>query len=122
MLLSLLVHSTSVVERSLGMEHNQVIAAKRTGTRKIVDNPTKLDVSKKVARRFPRFPADFRLSVQLFRPAGSMSLWGLCNELGEDGISGTLTGELKLGEVVSMEICVPGIGCTLKLRALVRYC
>jgi len=77
---------------------------------------------KKSVRRFPRYPADFRLSVQLFRPTGSLSLWGLCSELGEDGISGTLTGELKLGEVVSMEISVPAIGCALKLRAIVRYC
>lgn len=76
----------------------------------------------KPVRRFPRYPADFRLSVQLFRPTGSISLWGLCSELGEDGISGTLTGELKIGEVVSMEISVPAIGGALKLRAIVRYC
>jgi len=88
-----------------------------------MDN-SKPDVTapKKGVRRFPRYPADFRLSVQLFRPTGSLSLWGLCSELGEDGISGTLTGELKLGEVVSMEISVPAIGCALKLRAIVRYC
>jgi hypothetical protein len=76
----------------------------------------------KPVRRFPRYPADFRLSVELFRPSGVLSLWGLCSELGEDGISGTLTGQLQLGDVVSMEISVPMIGCALKLRAIVRYC
>lgn len=76
----------------------------------------------KSARRFPRYPADFRLSIQLFRPSGSLSLWGLCSELGEDGISATLTEELQLGEVVSMEISLAAIGSALKVRAIVRYC
>jgi hypothetical protein len=86
------------------------------------DSKSNIAPSAKALRRFPRYPADFRLSVQLFRPTGSISLWGLCSELGEDGISGTLTGELNIGEVVSMEISVPAIGCALKLRAIVRYC
>lgn len=86
------------------------------------DSNAKPNAGKKGVRRFPRYPADFRMSVQIFRPTGSLSLWGLCSELGEDGISGTLTGELKLGEVVSMEISAPAIGHPLKLRAIVRYC
>lgn len=76
----------------------------------------------KGVRRFPRYAADFKLAIQLFRPSGSLSLWGLCSELGEDGLSGTLTEELRLGEVVSMEIALPAIGCALKVRAIVRYC
>jgi hypothetical protein len=88
----------------------------------VSDPDFKPGTTKKGVRRFPRYPADFRLSVQSFRPAGSLSLWGLCSELGEDGISGTLTGELALGEVVSMEISVPAIGSALKVRAIVRYC
>lgn len=76
----------------------------------------------KSVRRFPRYPANLRLSIQLFRPSGSLSLWGLCSELGEDGVSATLTEELRLGDVVSMEIPMPAIGCALKVRAIVRYC
>ena len=76
----------------------------------------------KRVRRYPRYPADFKLAIQIFRPSGSLSLWGLCSELGEDGLSGTLTGELRLGEVVSMEITIPNIGSAVKLRAIVRYC
>jgi hypothetical protein len=87
-----------------------------------MENTHNVIASKKPARRFPRYAADFRLSVQLFRPTGSLSLWGLCSELGEDGVGGTLTGELQLGEVVSMEILVPAIGSALKVRAIVRYC
>ena len=86
------------------------------------DSSSNAKAAKKAVRRFPRYPANFRLSVQSFRPTGSLSLWGLCSELGEDGISGTLTGELNLGEVVSMEIALPAIGSPMKLRAIVRYC
>lgn len=76
---------------------------------------------KKVERRFPRYPANFRVNVEIFRPSGSLSLWGLCSELGEDGISATLTGSVALAEVVSMELLVPAIDRPLKFRAIVRY-
>ena len=45
-----------------------------------------------------------RISVQIFRSGETTSLWGRSNELGEDGVGGTLTGELEPGEVVSMEL------------------
>src|ERR1700731_2235777 len=51
-------------------------------------------------RRFPRYPLDVHLSVHVFRSGGRVSLWGRSNELGEDGIGATLTGELEAGEVV----------------------
>jgi hypothetical protein len=85
-----------------------------------VQEPARASSRKKPVRRFPRYATDFRISVELFRPEGSVSLWGLCSEFGEDGVSGTLTGGLKLGDVVSMEIAV--YGGPLKLRAIVRYC
>jgi hypothetical protein len=72
-------------------------------------------------RRFPRYPADIRISVQVFRPTGTVSFWGRSTELGEDGVGGTLTGEVEPGEVVSMELALPATTYPLKLRALVRY-
>jgi PilZ domain len=72
-------------------------------------------------RRFPRYPADMRLSVQVFRTGEVTSLWGRSNELGEDGVGGTLTGELEPGEVVSLEVSLPLAAYPLKVRALVRY-
>jgi len=72
-------------------------------------------------RRFPRYSVDTRLSVQVFRKSGTVSLWGRSNELGEDGVGGTLTGELEPGEVVSMELSLPLAAQPVKLRALVRY-
>jgi hypothetical protein len=71
-------------------------------------------------RRYPRYPADLRISLQVFRPSGTVSLWGRSTEVGEDGIGGTLSGEVEPGEVVSMELSLPA-SHPMKLRALVRY-
>ncbi len=73
------------------------------------------------SRRFPRYALDIRLTVHVFRAGTNASLWGRSSELGEDGIGGTLTGELETGEVVSMELSLPLAAYPLKLRALVRY-
>lgn len=73
------------------------------------------------ARRFPRYPVDIRVSLQVFRPNGTVSLWGRSTELGEDGIGATLTGEVEPGEVVSMELSLPAASYPMKFRALVRY-
>jgi hypothetical protein len=73
------------------------------------------------ARRFRRHAADIRVSVEVFRPGGSASMWGRSTELGEDGIGVTLTGEIEPGEVVSMELSLPAALAPLRLRALARY-
>jgi hypothetical protein len=73
------------------------------------------------ARRFVRYPLDVRISANVFRSGESLSLWGRSNELGEDGIGGTLTGEVEPGEVVSLEIVLPLAAYPLKVRAIVRY-
>jgi PilZ domain len=72
-------------------------------------------------RRFPRFALDVRITAQVFRAGTNVSLWGRSNELGQDGIGGTLTGELDVGEVVSLEFALPARVKPLKLRAVVRY-
>lgn len=74
-----------------------------------------------LARRFPRFVVDMRVSVQVFRKGDVMSLWGRSSEMGEDGVGVTLTGELEPGEVVSVEVSLPLAAYPLKVRALVRY-
>jgi len=72
-------------------------------------------------RRFPRYALDVRLTAQVFRAGTSVSFWGRSNELGQDGIGGTLTGELDVGEVVSLEFALPVRVQPLRLRAVVRY-
>ncbi len=75
----------------------------------------------RTARRFPRHALDVRVSVHAFRSGENVSVWGRSNELGEDGIGATLTGELEPGEVVSMELLLPAASFPIKFRALVRY-
>jgi PilZ domain len=72
------------------------------------------------SRRFPRYPLDVHLSVNVFRSGENLSFWGRTSELGEDGLGATLTGELECGEVVSMELALP-MALPIKFRALVRY-
>jgi hypothetical protein len=72
-------------------------------------------------RRYPRHPLDVRMTVTVSRPTGVSHLWGRSSELGQDGIGGTLTGDLEPGEVVSMEMQLPLSAKPMKLRAIVRY-
>src|ERR1700756_5582946 len=72
-------------------------------------------------RRYPRYPMDVRMNVNVFRRGEISYLWGRSTELGLDGIGGTLTGNLEPGEVVSLEFPLPLSPYPLKLRAIVRY-
>jgi hypothetical protein len=72
-------------------------------------------------RKFPRYPVDLRVSLQVLRAEGPVSLWGRSNELGGDGIGITLTGQLEPGEVVNLELTLPAAAAPMKIRALVRY-
>jgi hypothetical protein len=91
----------------------------RIEKRKHPMSPERADPTKQ--RRFPRYPLDVRVSVKVFRAEAPLELWGRSNELGQDGIGVTLTGELNSGEVATLELVLPGGGPPLKLRALVRY-
>lgn len=75
----------------------------------------------KKLRRYERYPVDIRVTVRVFRPGAPVELWGKSIELGLDGIGVTLTGELEIGEVATLELTLPSSGTPLKLRALVRY-
>jgi hypothetical protein len=72
-------------------------------------------------RRFVRHSIDVRVVVHVHRASGVISFWGRTSELGEDGIGGTLTGEIEPGEAVTMELALPLTAYPLKFRALVRY-
>jgi len=86
-----------------------------------VDGSRQKKVATQNPRRFVRYPADIRVSIQVFRAAGTISLWGRSTEIGEDGIGATLTEEIEPGEVVSMEFSLPVTAYPMKMRALVRY-
>lgn len=73
------------------------------------------------SRRFTRHRFDARIQLSVFRDGATTSLWGRTSELGQDGVGGTLSAELKVGEVVSMEFPIPVPPYFLKVRAVVRY-
>jgi hypothetical protein len=75
----------------------------------------------KKLRRYPRYSLDVRVSVKVFRPGDPIELWGRSIEMGPDGIGVTLTGQLEMGEVATLELTLPASSRPLKLRALVRY-
>jgi hypothetical protein len=72
-------------------------------------------------RRFSRYRFDVRVQVSVFREGLTTAYWGRTNELGQDGIGATLSGELKSGEVVSLEFPIPLPPHVIRLRAIVRY-
>lgn len=72
-------------------------------------------------RRFPRFAVDARMRVRMFQDGEFRTCWGRSTELGQDGIGATLTGDLEVGEIVSLEIPLPLSPYPLKVRAIVRY-
>jgi len=86
-----------------------------------MDDSPPVQLSSNSPRRYVRYPADIRVSIQVFRAAGTASVWGRSSELGEDGVGATLTGEIQPGEVVSMELALPIGAAPLKLRAMTRY-
>ena len=72
-------------------------------------------------RRYPRFGIDVRMQVKMFQAGEFRNCWGRSTELGQDGIGGTLTGDLEPGEIVTLEIPLPLSPYPLKVRAIVRY-
>jgi PilZ domain len=72
-------------------------------------------------RRYPRYAIDLRLQVRMFQGGEFRACWGRSTELGQDGIGATLTGELEVGEIVSLEIPLPLSPYPVKIRAIVRY-
>jgi hypothetical protein len=72
-------------------------------------------------RRYPRYALDVRMTVQVFRGGEVSYFWGRSTEFGQDGIGGTLTGELSVGEVVSLGFPLQTSPLPLRVRAIVRY-
>jgi c-di-GMP-binding flagellar brake protein YcgR len=75
----------------------------------------------RVQRRFARCRFDARIQVAVFRDGLTSNYWGRTSELSLDGIGATLSGELQVGEVVSLEFPIPLPPHLIKVRAVVRY-
>ena len=77
--------------------------------------------NQRVQRRFSRSRFDARIQVSVFREGVTTNFWGRTSELSLDGIGATLSGELQVGEVVSLEFPLPLPPHIIKVRAVVRY-
>lgn len=77
--------------------------------------------SSRSRRRFPRHQLDVRILVHIFRDGQTSTIWGRSNMIGQEGIGGTLTGDLEVGEVVGLEFTVPLSPHAIKLRGIVRF-
>jgi hypothetical protein len=72
-------------------------------------------------RRFSRSRFDARIQGSVFRDGVTINFWGRTSELSLDGIGATLSGELRVDEVVSLEFPIPLPPHVIKVRAVVRY-
>jgi PilZ domain len=103
---------------SMGLKDNRNLATRHKGD--VTQSATSSQTYEKM-RRFKRYRYDVRMQVSVFRDGTSIQLWGRTSEVGLDGIGATLTGELKTGEVVSLEFPIPFAPLVIKVRAIVRY-
>lgn len=88
---------------------------------KRTDEATGPNAPTRDTRRYPRYNVNMRVAVQVFRHGTVESLWGRCNEIGQDGMNATLTGELQPGEVATLEFTLPAMRDPTRLRAAVRH-
>ncbi len=72
-------------------------------------------------RRYPRYAADFRVTVSYLLENQYQKLEGHCRDLSKAGIGVLLAAELNNGEVVGLSYSVPGSADPWEVRAVVRY-
>ncbi len=72
-------------------------------------------------RRFPRYPYDVHIQISVFREVETTMYSGRSYDLSQLGLGSILSGELQVGEVVSVAFPIPLAPQSMKLRAVVRY-
>ena len=84
----------------------------------VVEVPSKVH---RRQRRFPRYAYDVHIQISVFREANTTKYSGRSCDLSLHGLGSILSGELQVGEVVSVEFSIPMPPQLMKLRAVVRY-
>jgi hypothetical protein len=70
--------------------------------------------------RLPRFPADFRLLVQLSDPEPKL-LDARCRDISEDGLAANITESISVGTRVTLLITLPGKPVSIPIAATVSH-
>jgi TonB family protein len=73
------------------------------------------------ARRFPRFPLSVPTDITVLRSGIPYTIPGRSITLGERGLGVALAGEVRAGDPVGLEFCLPDSAGRLRLKAVVRY-
>ena len=87
----------------------------------MIANRAKSSTRNSPRRRYPRFPIEVTVSVRGLGPNGIVELSGRSFQIGQNGIGAILPGDLEPGDVVKIEVALPGNAKLLKLSALIRY-
>jgi len=72
-------------------------------------------------RRYRRYRADFRVTVNFLLGNQYQKLEGHCRDLSEAGIGILLATEMNAGEVAGLTFSLPGSAVPWQVRAVVRY-
>lgn len=72
-------------------------------------------------RRYPRYRAEFPVTLTLLSSAGRQSRAAHCKDLSVAGIGLLIAEELNLGEVVALAFAPPGSSEPWELRAVLRH-
>ncbi|MEY2413807.1 MAG: PilZ domain [Acidobacteriaceae bacterium] len=57
-------------------------------------------------RIYARYPIDIRVTLSVYRAGVKHDFWGRTSDIGEKGIAATVTGNLEVGEIVTMRFDV----------------
>lgn len=72
-------------------------------------------------RRHARYRADLTVKARVLCANGYVEIAGRCSDIGHGGMGIVLTEEISAGEVLSLEVQLPGRPGVSALRAIVRY-
>lgn len=101
--------------------HESALDANGNGADRLNDHGRAAAKAPKKERRFPRYRFDARVEVSVFRDGVTTTFWGRTNEIAQDGLGATLSGQVQAGEVVSLEFPIPAAPGVMKVRGVVRY-
>lgn len=72
-------------------------------------------------RRHPRHRCEFAVAITLFAGNQYQTLEAHCQDLSEAGMGALLAAEVPMGEVASLNFCLPGLTEPWEIRAVLRH-
>ena len=79
------------------------------------------NVASRETRKFPRYKVQLPFAVTVYHSGTLALLQGMCRDVGEGGLGGTIDGDLEPGECVLLLLSDPRLEVPLEPRAQVKY-